>query len=104
MAISPLERVKAIIRSVIPALRKNPKILKKMKKALEEIEKLPWLAISSLTRSEVYEILGLSKDPRSLEIWKLNEADIIPVPSDVCKYYLSNYVRLPKKYNGIQQL
>lgn len=91
MAISPLERVKAMTHSVIPEIRKNPKILKKMKKALEEIEKQPRLAVSSLTRSEVYKILGLSKDPRSLEIWKLNEADIIPVPSDVCKYYISNY-------------
>jgi hypothetical protein len=66
-------------------------ILRKMKKALEEIEKLPRLAVSNLTRSEVYEILGLSKDPRSVEIWKLNEADIIPVPSGACKYYLSHY-------------
>jgi hypothetical protein len=94
MAISksnPHERVKAIIRSVMPALKRNSKVLKKMEKPLEEMEKPPKLAVSSLTRSEVYDMLGLSKDPRSAEIWKLDEADVIPVPPEVCKYYLSHY-------------
>ena len=87
MAISksnPHERVKAIIRSVMPVLKRNPKVPKKM-------EKPPKLAVSSLTRSEVHDILGLSKDPRSAEIWKMDEADVIPVPPEVCKYYLSHY-------------
>jgi hypothetical protein len=62
-----------------------------MEKALAEMEKPPRLAVNSLTRSEVHGILGLSKDSRSTEIWKLDEAYIIPVPPKVCKYYLSRY-------------
>jgi hypothetical protein len=65
------------------ALEKVEEVLKEIDR---EIDRLPTLAAGSLRLSEVVEILRLSVDKRSRDIWRLENNDIITVPEALRKF------------------
>lgn len=89
-----LKRVSTILHSLKNMLIDKPEAreeaLEKVEEVLKEIDReidrLPTLAAGSLRLSEVVEILRLSVDKRSRDIWRLENNDIITVPEALRKF------------------
>ncbi|KAN0075103.1 hypothetical protein V8E54_007714 [Elaphomyces granulatus] len=79
------KRLIKFVRDFLKLARKDPRLLSDEQREafLEKLERADTLAANSLSLPEGVEIFGLTRDPRSTNIWREEKEDLIPVPSSL---------------------